>query len=141
MGLSCAAGRRPVNVWLVTTKRCRVRARWGRGGPGGWVAARGWVLSYPFDNMWCFVGDGGEGGGERTYSYSTAPHSDKWEYMVYSHFLITVACEQVYLSMEDRPRGTICSPRPCCDEGLFLSCQATTVVMNVVYRRTPVTLQ
>jgi hypothetical protein len=32
--------------------------------------------------MWCFIGDGGEGGGKRTYSYSTAPHSDKWEKLV-----------------------------------------------------------
>ncbi len=53
----------------------------------------------------------------------------------------TGSCKQVYPSMENRPRGTICSPGPCCDEELFLSCQATTVVMNVAYQRTPVTLQ
>ena len=35
------------------------------------------------DMKWCFIGDGGEGGGKRTYSYSTAPHSDKGEKMVY----------------------------------------------------------
>ena len=36
--------------------------------------------------------------------------------------------------MRDRPHGTICFPGPCCDEELFLSCQATTVGMNVVDR-------
>jgi hypothetical protein len=34
------------------------------------------------DMKWCFIGDGGEGGGKRTYSYSTAPHKDKGEKMV-----------------------------------------------------------
>jgi hypothetical protein len=39
---------------------------------------RGWVSSYRVDNVvFYYIGDGGEGGGERTYSYSSAPHSDK----------------------------------------------------------------
>jgi hypothetical protein len=33
-------------------------------------------------DMKCFIGDGGEGGGERTYSYSTAPHSENGDKMV-----------------------------------------------------------
>ena len=65
MGLSCVAGRLPVRQRVVGDNRNG--ARWGRGGSRDHV-----------DMKWCFIGDGGEGGGERNYSYSTAPHSDKW---------------------------------------------------------------
>ena len=74
MGLSCAAGRRPVRQRVVGDNRNG--AQWGRAG-------RGWLVSLERDRVtkWCFIGDEEKGGGKRTYSYSTAPDSDKGEKM------------------------------------------------------------
>ena len=47
------------------------------GGGAGGAGSRDHV-----DMKWCFIGDEEKGGGKRTYSYSTAPHSDKGEKMV-----------------------------------------------------------
>ena len=48
----------------------------------------------------------------------------------------TGSCKQTCPKMVDTLHGTICCPGPCCDEELFLSCQATTVEMNGVDRYT-----
>ena len=63
MGLSCAAGRRPVRQRVVGDNR--------NGAQWGWQAGLGLERDH-VDMKWCFIGDGGEGGGKRTYSYSTS---------------------------------------------------------------------
>jgi len=77
-GLSCAAGRRPVRQRVVGDNQMQWSAStMGAGGRPG----LGLELLDRVDNV-VFYWQRRRRGGKRTYSYSTAPHSDKWEKVV-----------------------------------------------------------